>query len=210
SQKAGQMPGKDGKGAKGEGKPGDANGDEMMGSRVAIGRKGKASGQSFNQAQGQNLAKGRGQGEQPEQAAEQLELNDYSRKGMPASDAKEGAYQRLGGRRDGLPLGDYGESKDGQKAQLQRYSERLEKQSQPKQQSQMDDQQSRQPQTAQNPNSYALNGQPNMPGQSGAQTGSGARPGGGPGGPRMGFQAATGGGEATIGGQMPGSGGMGA
>ncbi|MGI8978529.1 MAG: hypothetical protein ACR2FY_04845 [Pirellulaceae bacterium] len=208
SQKTSPVPGKEGKGDKADDKPGE-DGGAMMNSRVAVGRKGKASGgQNFNQ--GQAGGKGPGQAEQSVEGAYQLELNDYARKGMP-NDGKEGKYQYaqpLGGRRDGEPQGDYAEgNKDVQKEQLQRYSDRLEKQSQIQQK--LVDEQARQPQTAQNPDSYALNGRPNMPGQSGAQAGSGAMPGGGPGTanvPNAGFFR----GIQPAPGQMPGGGGMGA
>ncbi|MCE9524418.1 MAG: hypothetical protein K8R36_00020, partial [Planctomycetales bacterium] len=91
AQKPSKVPGKDGeKGDKGGGKPGDRNGDETTAnSRVAVGRLGKNSGLRYNPSQGGE--QGEGQTRRPEDAAQQLELNDYSRKGAQANDAKEGA-----------------------------------------------------------------------------------------------------------------------
>ena len=89
--------------------------------------------------------KGDGKNTNQQDGAQQLELNDYSRKGMPTEGQQGGmqTYQRLGGRRDGMPLGDYGgRPGDDQKEQIQRYSARLSAQT--KQQQQLDDLQSRQ------------------------------------------------------------------
>ncbi len=207
----------------GKEKSGDKEGDEVSNSRVAVGRKGKSSGQPFNQGklqgemQGMMMGgKGDGKNANQQEAAQQLELNDYSRKGVPAQGQQGGeqsfeSYQRLGGRRDGLPLGDYGgQPGDGQKEQIQRYSARLSAQTK-QQQQQLDDLQSSRPQSVQNPQSLTQNGeQPAMPGQSGLHSGSGEMPGGGPAGPYAGFRGQAQGGAGMMPGMpgMPGAGGM--
>jgi hypothetical protein len=185
SQKKGGAVDIAGKEKSSDGKNGD-KGDETMGSRVAVGRKGKMSGQNLNP--GQAGQPGQGQGERPGESAQQLELNDYARR--PGNDPKS---QQEGGAQNAQPQAALeNDNRDGQKDQLRRYGERLDAQTK---------QQQRQVEPQSNAMGLAQSGiranQPGMPGIAGPQVSSGAMPGGGP---EPGSQAPGAGGVGGMGG----------